>query len=176
MPIVAPNGFIHTCEWLKDDSADDGLLDAVGRTCCRKPQGGLLPRVFKPLASPLSLSLSLSLLRSFFGPICLFSEKRVTAGTSSLPAVICSVFWRSFGAIVESFGCLLRSFGSKKTKKNNRRHQLLFGTLFWEGLNVLESPNIPPSTEMGSKTKPKIYLQNDIWPFCLPVKKTKSEH
>ena len=45
-----------------------------------------------------------------------------------------------------------------------------FGTLFWEGLNVLESPNSPPSTEMGSKTKPKIDLQNDIWPFCLPVK------
>ena len=53
MPIVAPNGFIHTCEWLKDDSADDGLLDAVGRTCCRKPQGGLPPQVFKPLGSSL---------------------------------------------------------------------------------------------------------------------------
>ena len=126
--------------------------------------------IYISLSLSLSPSLSLSLLRSFFGPICLFSEKRVTAGTSSLPAVICSVFWRSFGAIVESFGCLLRSFGSKKTKKNNRRHQLLFGTLFWEGLNVLESPNIPPSTEMGSKTRPKIYLQSDIWLSCLPVK------
>ena len=90
MPIVAPNGFIHTCEWLKDDSADDGLLDAVGRTCCRKPQGGLPPRVFKPLASPLSLSLSLEVL---------FRADLLVFGTPRNPPELIHFLWRGSGGL-----------------------------------------------------------------------------